>query len=159
MSDIVERLKADIIVAGDKETGFVIAHCPPTIQFEAAAEITRLRAELASAKKTALEAQEMAKEILSNARAAENEWKEFPAPRFERVFLAGVQPRRGFTSAYWWIEEGVTDENGMPFERPEAIRWCRIPKPPQEDCEAAAIRARMEAKQPSGDKTIFHHPA
>jgi len=23
---------------------------------------------------------------------------------------------------------------------------------------AAAIRARMEAKQPSGDKTIFHHP-
>jgi len=157
MSDIVERLESTCVdhpIYGETTS----LRLDYKMAKEAAAEITRLRAELASAKKTALEAQEMAKEILSNAHAAENEWKEFPAPRFERVFLAGVQPRRGFTSAYWWIEEGVTDENGMPFERPEAIRWCRIPKPPQEDCEAAAIRARMEAKQPSGDKTIFHHP-
>lgn len=58
------------------------------------------------------------------------EWRPLPGPTLERVMIAGWQARNGFTAGYWWYHEGVTDENGMPIDDPDARLWAPLVIPP-----------------------------
>ncbi len=60
------------------------------------------------------------------------EWKKFPAPDLERIFVAGWQKASGNTVAYWWLYEDMSDENGRPIDHPDALRWTELPECPAE---------------------------
>lgn len=59
------------------------------------------------------------------------EWQDMnTAPTLERVFVAGWQRRYGSVSGYWWLYEDCTDQNGVPMEHPDALKWQPLPPPP-----------------------------
>ena len=59
-----------------------------------------------------------------------SEWRDFPAPALDRVFVAGWQPPSGCVRGYWWMYEDVTDERGVPMDHPAALKWQPFPTPP-----------------------------
>ena len=60
------------------------------------------------------------------------DWKSIQtAPTLDRVFVAGWQEHNGVCQAYWWYEEDVTDENGVPMTHPNALLWQPLPDPPK----------------------------
>lgn len=106
------------------------------------------RAEAAEARIAELERIETEKDETIRFLLQKQTWREFPAPSMERVFLAGVQPRSGRVQSYWWVQEGVTDENGCAWECPGAIRWLPLPDKPKEDCDDAARAALAKGGEP-----------
>lgn len=53
------------------------------------------------------------------------------APTLERVIVSGIQPKCGTCPAYRWYHEDVTDENGVPMDRPNADLFRYLPTPPR----------------------------
>ena len=61
-----------------------------------------------------------------------SDWKPIQtAPTLERVFVAGWEEQKGSCAAYWWREEDVTDDRGIPIGHPNALLWQPIPDPPK----------------------------
>jgi hypothetical protein len=52
------------------------------------------------------------------------------AENFDRVIVAGWQPRNGNTAGYWWYHEDCTDECGRPMDHPDALLWHPFPAVP-----------------------------
>lgn len=52
------------------------------------------------------------------------------AENFDRVIVAGWQPRNGNTAGYWWYHEDCTDECGRPMYHPDALLWHPFPAVP-----------------------------
>ena len=60
-----------------------------------------------------------------------NGWRPIEsALTLDRIFAAGWQKKSNGCVGYWWVEEDVTDENGVPMDHPDAKFWQPIPKPP-----------------------------
>lgn len=51
------------------------------------------------------------------------------APDFERVWVAGWQPKTDNVIGYWWRHDDVCEE-GVAIEHPSATHWCRHNTPP-----------------------------
>ena len=52
------------------------------------------------------------------------------APKLDRVFVSGWQKRSGIIAGYWWLQEDMTDENGIPMYSPSAKYWRPLPVAP-----------------------------
>ena len=61
------------------------------------------------------------------------QWRDMPAPTLSRIMVAGIQPRRGNVQSYWWIHEDMSDENGVPIDKPQALKWMSLPNTPTEE--------------------------
>lgn len=57
------------------------------------------------------------------------DWYEFPAPSLERIMVCGWQERHRTTAGYWWYEEDVSDDRGLPMGAPRAQFWTHIALP------------------------------
>lgn len=69
--------------------------------------------------------------LLARLEAAEGGWLPIEtAPTLERVFVAGWQRPSGTCAGYWWFEEDVTDDKGVPMGKPDARLWRRLPPAP-----------------------------
>lgn len=69
--------------------------------------------------------------LLARLDKAESGWQDIStAPTLDRVFVAGWQRRSGTCAGYWWFEEDVTDERGVPMGKPDATLWRPLPPAP-----------------------------
>lgn len=54
------------------------------------------------------------------------ELQPLPGPEWERVMVAGWQPRSGNVAGYWWWHEDALAGDGLPTERAHATHWFPI---------------------------------
>lgn len=57
-------------------------------------------------------------------------WSPFPGPTFDRVMVCGWSNATQTCQGYWWYQEDVCDENGIPMEKPDALYWAPLILPP-----------------------------